>query len=71
LQVADNGRGIDVEKYGAKIFGLYKTFHGNEDARGVGLFLVKNQIESMRGRIELDSAVGVGSTFKVFFNDEE
>jgi signal transduction histidine kinase len=71
LQVADNGRGIDVEKYGAKVFGLYKTFHGNEDARGVGLFLVKNQIESMRGRIELDSTFGEGSTFKVFFNDEE
>jgi signal transduction histidine kinase len=60
-----------MEKYGSKIFGLYKTFHGNEDARGVGLFLVKNQIETMRGRIELDSAVGKGSTFKIFFNDEE
>jgi hypothetical protein len=71
LQVADNGRGIDLERYANKVFGLYKTFHGNEDARGVGLFLVKNQIESMRGRIELDSTFGEGSTFKVFFNDEE
>lgn len=67
LHVKDNGQGINLEKYGAKLFGLYKTFHGNEDARGLGLFLIKNQIESMRGKIEVESQINVGTTFKVYF----
>ncbi|MCK0159271.1 PAS domain-containing sensor histidine kinase [Allomuricauda sp. F6463D] len=65
LSVQDNGKGIDLEKYGDKIFGMYKTFHGNEDARGIGLFITKNQIESMGGTIEVESEVGVGTTFKI------
>lgn len=65
LSVEDNGKGIDMERYGGKVFGMYKTFHGNKDARGIGLFITKNQIESMGGTIELESAVGVGTTFKI------
>ena len=65
LSVEDNGKGIDMERYGEKIFGMYKTFHGNKDARGIGLFITKNQIESMGGTIELESAVGVGTKFKI------
>ncbi|MER3318257.1 MAG: PAS domain S-box protein [Allomuricauda sp.] len=65
LSVEDNGRGIDLERYGKKIFGMYKTFHGNTDARGIGLFITKNQIESMGGTIEVESEVGVGTKFKV------
>ena len=69
LRVQDNGRGIDLAKNGTKLFGMYKTFHDNEDARGVGLFITKNQIEAMQGRIVAESEVGVGSTFKVYFNE--
>ncbi len=65
LSVEDNGKGIDLERYGKKIFGMYKTFHGNKDARGIGLFITKNQIESMGGTIEVESEVGVGTKFKV------
>ncbi|MAU16761.1 MAG: hypothetical protein CMH46_14630 [Muricauda sp.] len=65
LSVEDNGKGIDMERYGEKIFGMYKTFHGNKDARGIGLFITKNQIESMGGTIGLESAVGVGTKFKI------
>ena len=67
VTIADNGLGIDLEKYGDKIFGMYKTFHGNEDATGLGLFMVKNQIESMNGRIEVESKVGEGTTFNIYF----
>ena len=69
LTVQDNGRGIDLAKNRTKLFGMYKTFHDNEDARGVGLFITKNQIEAMQGRILVESEVGVGSAFKVYFNE--
>lgn len=68
LSIKDNGRGIDLNKYKNTIFGLYKTFHGNKDAKGMGLFIVKNQIESMHGKIEVESTVDVGTEFKIFFN---
>jgi PAS domain S-box-containing protein len=65
--VKDNGIGIDLEKNGAKLFGMYKTFNGNEDARGIGLFITKNQVEAMGGKIEVESKLGEGTTFKILF----
>ena len=65
LQITDNGVGMDLKKYGHKLFGMYKTFHGNKDARGIGLFISKNQIETMGGKIELVSELGIGTTFKI------
>ena len=67
LHVIDNGVGMDMERYGESIFGLYKTFHGHEDSRGVGLYITKNQIETMGGKIEVESKLDVGTTFKVYF----
>lgn len=67
LKISDNGQGIDLEKYGDKLFGLHKTFHTHEQARGVGLFLVKTQIESMGGSISADSEVDKGTTFTIRF----
>ncbi|RZK15954.1 MAG: PAS domain-containing sensor histidine kinase [Hymenobacter sp.] len=69
LTVQDNGRGIDLVKNQAKLFGMYKTFHDNEDARGVGLFITKNQVEAMLGTISVDSQVEVGTTFTIHFNE--
>ena len=67
LSIADNGKGIDLKQHGSKVFGLYKTFHGNRDARGMGLYIVKSQMEDMGGRIEVESEVEKGTTFKVYF----
>jgi len=67
LRVSDNGIGIDLKKYGDKMFGMYQTFNGNSDARGYGLFITKNQVEAMGGRIEVESQVNLGTTFKVYF----
>jgi PAS domain S-box-containing protein len=66
VSFSDNGLGIDLPRYGAKLFGMYKTFHGHPDSKGLGLFITKNQVEAMGGRIEVESEVGVGTTFKVF-----
>ncbi len=71
LSISDNGMGIDLQKYKDKLFGMYKTFHGNSDARGIGLYITKNQIEAMNGKIEVTSEVGSGTTFKVFFNEKD
>ena len=63
LKVKDNGLGIDLDKYGNEVFGLYRTFHSNQNSEGVGLYLVKSQVESFGGRIEIESTVNVGTTF--------
>jgi chemotaxis family two-component system sensor kinase Cph1 len=69
LEHTDNGIGIDLILHGDKIFGLYKTFHQNKNANGVGLFLVKNQIESQGGQIIVESSPDEGATFKIIFNE--
>ena len=66
LQVTDNGLGIDMRLNGHKLFGMYKTFHKNPDAKGLGLFLVKYQIDAMGGKIEVESEPNIGTTFKVY-----
>jgi diguanylate cyclase len=67
LEVIDNGLGIDLSKHGDKLFSMYRTFHGNPDARGLGLFITKSQIDALGGKIEVDSQLGTGSTFRVYF----
>lgn len=71
LQIEDNGLGIDLKRHGAKLFGLYKTFHSHEDARGVGLFITKNQVEAMGGKIEVTSEVNKGTTFSIYLKHEK
>lgn len=67
LSIADNGIGIDLDKYHDKLFNIYQTFGGNADARGFGLFISKNQIEAMGGAITVESKLDVGTTFKIYF----
>lgn len=67
LRVKDNGLGIDLHKFGNKLFGLHKTFHENKEARGVGLFLTKTQIETLGGSITAESEVNKGTTFIIKF----
>jgi len=67
LLIKDNGRGIDLEKYGNKVFNMYQTFHEDSEAVGIGLFITKNQIETLQGTIEIESEVNVGTSFKIRF----
>lgn len=69
LKITDNGLGIDLAVYGDLLFGMYKTFHKHEEARGIGLYITRNQIEAMKGTILVESEVGVGTSFKIVFND--
>lgn len=68
MRVKDNGLGIDLSLHGHKLFGMYKTFHKHPDARGMGLFLVKNEVEAMGGKIRAESQPGQGTTFIIEFN---
>ena len=65
LSVRDNGLGINLSKYGGKIFHLNQVFHPGHDSKGVGLFITKAQIESFGGSIEVRSTENVGSEFVV------
>jgi len=65
LSVSDNGTGIDLKRNGGQIFGMYKTFHDHADARGIGLFITKNQVEAMGGKIMVESICHVGAVFRV------
>ena len=67
LEVKDNGIGIDMDKNRDKLFGLYKTFSNHPNARGVGLFITKNQIDAMDGSIAVESEPGEGTKVKVYF----
>ncbi|PBJ13688.1 PAS domain-containing protein [Flavobacterium sp. ACN6] len=69
LKITDNGLGIDLKVYGDLLFGMYKTFHKHEEARGIGLYITRNQIEAMKGTVLVESEVGVGTSFKIVFND--
>jgi PAS domain S-box-containing protein len=66
IEISDNGIGIDLKKNADKIFGMYKTFHHNSDARGIGLFITRNQIQNMGGNITVNSTPNLGSTFKIY-----
>lgn len=65
LEITDNGKGIDLAKYGSEMFGLFKTFHTEQDSHGVGLYLVKKQIIEMNGSITVQSEAGKGTTFSI------
>lgn len=60
---SDNGIGIDLDRHGNSIFGLYQRFHSNTDGAGLGLFMVKSQITALGGRIQVKSQVDKGTAF--------
>ena len=71
LSVADNGLGIDLEKNKDNLFKIRKVFHSHPDAKGLGLFITKAQIEAMDGHIWIESTPDVGSTFFVEFKNQK
>jgi signal transduction histidine kinase len=70
LQISDNGLGLDLKKYGDKLFTMYKRFHTHVEGKGLGLYMVKTQVETIGGKIEVESEVNTGTTFYVFLKKE-
>ncbi|TGE24206.1 PAS domain S-box protein [Hymenobacter aquaticus] len=71
LTVADNGQGIDLERHGTELFQLFRRFHEDVEGSGMGLYLVNRMVQLNGAWLEVDSTVGVGSTFRIFFRSYE
>ncbi len=69
ISVKDNGLGIDLAKYKEKLFGFYQRFHERIEGKGLGLFIIKSQVEAHGGKIEVESEVGIGTTFHISLKD--
>jgi PAS domain S-box-containing protein len=63
IMFKDNGRGINLRGKGKEVFGLYKRFHPDVGGKGIGLFIVNNQVKTLGGDIDIQSRPGVGTTF--------
>lgn len=63
ITFTDNGLGINMEKNQGKIFGLYKRFHHHIEGKGIGLYLVKTQVEALNGQVDVESKMSEGTTF--------
>ncbi|WP_029034669.1 PAS domain S-box protein [Salinimicrobium terrae] len=71
ISFKDNGMGIDLSKKGKQIFGLYKRFHHHVEGKGMGLFMVKTQVELMGGKIQVSSEENKGTEFTIEFKAEK
>ena len=63
----DAGKGFDLKKIGDKIFGLNQRFDSTQEGKGVGLYLIQNQINSLGGEITVESEPNKGATFCITF----
>jgi len=61
----DNGLGFDLPKVKDQVFGLYRRFHFHVEGKGIGLFMVKTQVETLGGKITINSVVNKGTEFRI------
>jgi PAS domain S-box-containing protein len=69
LDFEDNGMGLDLKKYGGKLFQMNKRFHVGTEGKGVGLFIIKSQVEAMGGKVMVQSEPGKGTTFSIYIRE--
>ena len=66
IVLSDNGKGMELnEERRKKIFNMYGKLSGSTQGKGLGLYLVKTQVETMNGSIEVESKNGEGSIFTI------
>lgn len=65
LTVADNGLGIDLSTFQNDLFKMYKRFHDKHEGKGLGLYMIKSQVDQLNGFVEIKSEPGKGSEFIV------
>jgi signal transduction histidine kinase len=66
LTVSDNGLGLRDSQLD-KLFTMFKRFHDHVEGSGIGLYMIRKMVENAGGRIEVESRVGEGTVFTVFF----
>ncbi|MCC5929556.1 MAG: MASE1 domain-containing protein [Cyclobacteriaceae bacterium] len=67
LHFQDNGMGFDYATVKDKVFKPFTRFHTHKEGKGLGLFLIKIQMESMGGQLEIFSEPDKGFEAKLFF----
>ncbi len=65
ISVTDNGHGIPKDRL-TTIFDPFYTTKGIGEGTGLGLYISHTLLTGMNGRIEVESAEGVGTTFRIF-----
>ncbi|MHB8206397.1 ATP-binding protein [Mucilaginibacter sp.] len=63
IYFADNGKGIDLKLNGDKLFGLYRRFDTSVDGKGMGHYMVKTQVETLGGKVWVQSRINAVATF--------
>jgi signal transduction histidine kinase len=69
IEYKDNGIGLDLNRYGDRLFGLYQRFHNHVEGKGLGLYLVREQIRANDGKIETESEIGKGLLFRIYLRN--
>lgn len=69
IEFKDNGIGIDLDRYRDRLFGLYQRFHSHVDGKGLGLYLVREQIRAHDGNLAVSSVVGEGTSFYIYLKN--
>lgn len=70
MEVADNGLGIDLAKNGHRLFRMYERLQEEGDGKGLGLYMVRSQIEAFGGKVHVESVLNSGTTFYIYFPDQ-
>ncbi|MCW3108540.1 MAG: domain S-box protein [Segetibacter sp.] len=70
FRFSDNGTGIDIDRHKDRLFGLYQRFHNSIEGQGLGLYIIKSQIEALNGTIEIESTLNKGTTFIITFKTD-
>lgn len=65
IQVEDNGVGINLDRHKEDVFKPFKRFHATASGKGIGLYLVKLQVDKLNGLIDIKSIPDVGSSIVI------
>jgi len=71
IKIKDNGIGIDLERFKDKVFMLYQRFHLEVEGRGLGLYMVRSQVQTLNGSVDIESQPDQGTQFTITFRDPE
>lgn len=64
MEFADNGIGIDKE-YLDKVFDMFYRATLQNEGAGLGLYIVREAVEKLKGKITIKSQIGKGTTFTI------
>jgi signal transduction histidine kinase len=70
LYIQDTGLGMNLERNKENLYKLYKRFHTHVEGKGIGLYMVKTQVDAMGGKIEIETEPGKGTLFKVYLKED-